>query len=68
MCYAVKCEKCGKTTWAGCGRHKDSVMEKVPEDQRCVCPRETSSNCHCKITWYKTQNNICLDINFIIIY
>ena len=40
MCYPVKCEKCGKTTWAGCGKHKDMVMAKVPENERCKCPRE----------------------------
>ena len=40
MCYPVTCQKCGKTTWAGCGKHKDMVMNKVPEDQRCKCPRE----------------------------
>ena len=40
MCYPVKCEKCGKTTWAGCGQHKDMVMAKVPENERCTCKRE----------------------------
>ena len=40
MCYPVKCEKCGKTTWKGCGKHKDMVMSKVPEKERCKCPRE----------------------------
>ena len=40
MCYPVKCEKCGKTTWAGCGKHKDMVMSKVPEKDRCKCKRE----------------------------
>ena len=40
MCYPVKCEKCGKTTWKGCGKHKDMVMAKVPEYDRCTCPRE----------------------------
>ena len=40
MCYPVKCEKCGKTTWAGCGKHKDMVMSKIPEKDRCTCPRE----------------------------
>jgi len=39
MCYPVKCEKCGKTTWAGCGKHKDMVMAKIPENERCSCPR-----------------------------
>ncbi|KAI0306205.1 hypothetical protein B0F90DRAFT_1697053, partial [Multifurca ochricompacta] len=24
-CYAVKCDKCGKTTWKGCGAHIESV-------------------------------------------
>ena len=40
MCYPVPCQKCGKTTWAGCGKHKDMVMAKIPVDQRCTCPRE----------------------------
>ena len=40
MCYPVKCEKCGKTTWAGCGKHKDMVMSKVPENERCTCKRD----------------------------
>ena len=42
MCYEVKCDKCGKRTWAGCGRHKDSVMVNIPENERCECPREES--------------------------
>ncbi len=40
MCYPVPCQKCGKTTWAGCGKHKDMVMAKIPEDQRCTCKRD----------------------------
>ncbi|PWN41378.1 hypothetical protein IE81DRAFT_179162 [Ceraceosorus guamensis] len=24
-CMPVKCDKCGKTTWKGCGRHVDAV-------------------------------------------
>ena len=40
MCYPVPCKKCGKTTWAGCGKHKDMVMAKIPEDQRCTCKRD----------------------------
>lgn len=35
MCSAVTCRKCGKTTWAGCGRHVDQVMRGVPRSQRC---------------------------------
>ena len=35
MCRAVTCRTCGKTTWAGCGLHVDSVMGRVPSDERC---------------------------------
>ncbi len=37
MCRAVKCQKCGKTTWAGCGAHVDQVMAGVPASERCRC-------------------------------
>ncbi|MCQ1994197.1 hypothetical protein [Arthrobacter sp. zg-Y1171] len=37
MCRAVKCGKCGKTTWAGCGNHVDQVMRGVPKADRCSC-------------------------------
>jgi hypothetical protein len=42
MCRAVTCEKCGKTTWAGCGAHVQQVMGGVPADKRCTCPRGES--------------------------
>lgn len=35
MCRAVRCRKCGKTGWVGCGRHVDQVMADVPKTQRC---------------------------------
>lgn len=35
MCYAVTCNTCGRTTWAGCGRHADQVLAEVPRAQRC---------------------------------
>ncbi|PWO00533.1 hypothetical protein FA09DRAFT_336658 [Tilletiopsis washingtonensis] len=38
-CMPVECTKCGKTTWRGCGKHIDSVMNAVPEENRCTCPR-----------------------------
>ncbi|WP_162492504.1 hypothetical protein [Microterricola viridarii] len=31
----MKCRKCGKTTWAGCGQHVDSVMRGVARADRC---------------------------------
>ncbi|MEJ1155242.1 hypothetical protein WDU96_06470 [Microbacterium sp. Mu-86] len=35
MCRAVKCQTCGKTTWAGCGQHISSVKSSVPASQWC---------------------------------
>ncbi|WP_442866944.1 hypothetical protein [Actinomyces sp. B33] len=31
----MRCKKCGKTTWAGCGQHIDSVKAQVPAAQWC---------------------------------
>ncbi|KAF9260112.1 hypothetical protein L218DRAFT_873070 [Marasmius fiardii PR-910] len=39
-CYQVKCSKCGKTTWAGCGKHAEAVMKDVSEEDKCTCARE----------------------------
>ncbi|VEP40325.1 MULTISPECIES: hypothetical protein [Tessaracoccus] len=35
MCSPAKCRVCGKTTWAGCGNHVESVKRMVPADQWC---------------------------------
>ncbi|KAG0236286.1 hypothetical protein BGW42_003698 [Actinomortierella wolfii] len=35
MCFAVKCNNCGKT-------HVEQVMKDVPKEQQCECPREGS--------------------------
>ncbi|MFT0763294.1 hypothetical protein VRY54_09585 [Actinomyces sp. F1_1611] len=35
MCSPVKCRVCGKTTWAGCGQHIQSVKRSVPAGQWC---------------------------------
>lgn len=43
MCYPVKCAKCGKTTWAGCGLHKEMVMSRIPPEERCTCAAATST-------------------------
>lgn len=37
MCSQVKCQTCGKPTWAGCGRHIEQALANVPKAQRCVC-------------------------------
>lgn len=35
MCRPVTCKTCGKTTWAGCGKHIDQVKRTVPASQWC---------------------------------
>lgn len=35
MCRPVNCKVCGKTTWAGCGQHVDSVKRTVRAGQWC---------------------------------
>jgi hypothetical protein len=35
MCYPVRCNVCGKTTWAGCGLHVEAVKCSVPSTQWC---------------------------------
>jgi len=42
MCQQVKCPRCGRPTWAGCGRHVEEALANVPKEQRCSCPREAS--------------------------
>lgn len=37
MCRPVTCKKCQKTTWAGCGKHVESVKAQVPAGQWCNC-------------------------------
>ena len=44
MCFEVKCQTCGKRTWAGCGLHKDRVMKRIPKKDQCVCGQKGSNN------------------------
>lgn len=37
MCQAVKCAKCEKMGWRGCGAHVEQVLGSVPKAQRCQC-------------------------------
>nr|DAD40244.1 TPA_asm: hypothetical protein HUJ06_014567 [Nelumbo nucifera] len=31
MCYVVRCSSCGKSSWAGCGRHVASVYKQIQD-------------------------------------
>ena len=46
MCRATRCRTCGKTTWAGCGRHVDQVMAGVPRADRCAGHAAEASASH----------------------
>jgi len=37
MCQRVQCQQCKKPTYAGCGRHIESVLKDVPRADRCRC-------------------------------
>ncbi len=37
MCRQVRCNTCGKATWAGCGAHAEQVLRGVPPSERCRC-------------------------------
>lgn len=37
MCYQVRCPKCGKATWGGCGAHIEQALAGVPAAERCKC-------------------------------
>jgi hypothetical protein len=36
MCQRITCRKCGKPSFAGCGRHVESVLGDVPVAKRCA--------------------------------
>ena len=37
MCYLLKCSKCNKITWSGCGSHVSTLKNKVDDNQKCTC-------------------------------
>ncbi|KAF1983569.1 hypothetical protein K402DRAFT_338176 [Aulographum hederae CBS 113979] len=42
MCMKATCTNCQKSSWYGCGSHIPSVMDAVPEAERCVCEPKTT--------------------------
>jgi hypothetical protein len=43
MCQRVTCSSCGKPSYAGCGRHIESVLADVPPDKRCSCREQAKA-------------------------
>ncbi|OAV87883.1 hypothetical protein PTTG_29246 [Puccinia triticina 1-1 BBBD Race 1] len=36
-CYLIKCIRCGKLSWAGCGLHVGDLLDKIPWELKCHC-------------------------------
>ncbi len=43
MCHRVKCRKCSKPTWAGCGMHVEDALRGVPKAERCQCREQAAA-------------------------
>jgi len=43
MCSAVRCNRCGKATWSGCGQHIEEALAPYPNAQRCHCDADLSA-------------------------
>jgi hypothetical protein len=39
MCQRIRCERCGRPGYTGCGAHVSQVLADVPPDKRCQCPK-----------------------------
>jgi len=37
MCQRIRCPKCGRPGWVGCGAHVEQVLKGVPREERCQC-------------------------------
>jgi hypothetical protein len=44
---------CGKTGWAGCGKHVNEVMSSVPISEWCTC-RNGDKTCESTTSKYNT--------------
>ncbi|KAK9264865.1 hypothetical protein V1519DRAFT_434356 [Lipomyces tetrasporus] len=43
MCKPSVCDICSGKTWFGCGLHIPSVLDSVPKEEWCKCPRPEGS-------------------------
>jgi hypothetical protein len=40
MCQRIKCARCGRPTWIGCGAHVEQILSDVPPAERCQCKEQ----------------------------
>lgn len=43
MCTRVRCNKCGRPTYSGCGAHIEQVLGDVPVAERCQCREKAAA-------------------------
>jgi hypothetical protein len=51
MCMQVKCAKCGKPTWSGCGAHIEPTRAGVPKEKRCQCQKPPKAEKSKWLSW-----------------
>jgi len=44
MCHQVRCERCGRPTWSGCGRHIEQALGDVALQDRCTCSPDDATS------------------------
>jgi hypothetical protein len=52
MCRRIACDRCGKPTFAGCGRHVEQVLGDVPRKDRCRCADEPPDAATPRARWW----------------
>ncbi|KAK9428243.1 hypothetical protein V1505DRAFT_377580 [Lipomyces doorenjongii] len=43
MCHQSTCATCSGKTWFGCGHHIPSVLDHIPKEEWCSCPKSEGS-------------------------
>ncbi|PWW77400.1 hypothetical protein C7212DRAFT_174032 [Tuber magnatum] len=43
MCMQATCATCGGKSWRGCGQHIPRVLDSVPVEEWCSCPKPEGS-------------------------
>ena len=52
MCSRIECRRCGKPSYAGCGRHVEQVLGDVRPEDRCRCREENAARGAEEPSWF----------------
>lgn len=53
MCRRTTCDRCGKPSFKGCGRHIEQVLGDVPVSERCACTQAELAEAEAARPWWK---------------